>query len=1006
MAGRTVRVNIVGNSKSAVAAIDNVGVASRRAAKMSEQTLTASTTRVGGAFKRLDAQLGAFGVPFAGALGAIGTNLEGAEKKTKSLSGRLSTLGGAIALGAAAGIAVIGKSAIEAAIEGEQATARLSNAIANSGASYEDYKDRIDATSERLANFGYENDFVEDAIASLTRVTKDVSKSIDLMGLAADISRARNIDLAAATNILVAVEAGRYTILRRQLGLSAEQVKGIKSQEDALRLLSAMYGGAAARSAETFGGKIAALQAKSANLVEELGMKLLPVVEGTASGFLGAVQGIEKANSATDGWVGRVAVAATVLPVTVFAVEKLGAGLALLQAQYAKAGIGATTTSAAIAGSAVGTEAATVANAGLATSATTAALAQADQALAAGAVTVAQAALRAAQSAETVAVTALTAATADYNLAVSSAAVGSLRGAAADNVLAEAKTRLVAAQSAATAAAAGTAAAQEAATAATVGSATAAGSAATATGFLGTGLTGAGVAGLAATAGLLSFQGATWALNKIAKTTRPDVEGLTDSIKALAETGDVGGEMARAFGSDLAGLADDFRYLDRSGVSKAPGAFLSAGRAGRQAKADVEALDATMAGLVETVGPGRAQLALAQLTSQLAEQGVTVDDVVPRLHDYLKATEDAEATMTDSGRAADRLAVAQERLRLAERDGTTSAATLAERKNDVAVAARENARAQEAEAAATASVAEVSGASAKALDDLVAASGAVGPAARAIATSLNLSETEVKSLADKVRDLKSAFEGSFAKATALVGDFGDRTRVSFDEVRANYQKNIEATAAWAGNLKTLARAGLDQGLLEELAAAGPEAAAQVQAIVDGIGDGSIQTLNDLARFGGAARTELDNELSAAAVRAAIQGRIIGGNLRAGIPTSLPVDVPVSISGPLISAYLRSGGTYADLIRAGLVSGPLLPRADGGPVAARSAYVVGERGPELFIPKTSGTILPNSIPTTVNRSATNVSVPLIIELDGKQIANTVVRHSDRVGGLPIRIRTAS
>jgi phage-related minor tail protein len=34
-------------------------------------------------------------------------------------------------------------------------------------------------------------------------------------------------------------------------------------------------------------------------------------------------------------------------------------------------------------------------------------------------------------------------------------------------------------------------------------------------------------------------------------------------------------------------------------------------------------------------------------------------------------------------------------------------------------------------------------------------------------------------------------------------------------------------------------------------------------------------------------------------------------------------------------------------------------ADGGPVSAGSSYVVGEQGPELFVPHASGTIVPNN-----------------------------------------------
>jgi hypothetical protein len=37
---------------------------------------------------------------------------------------------------------------------------------------------------------------------------------------------------------------------------------------------------------------------------------------------------------------------------------------------------------------------------------------------------------------------------------------------------------------------------------------------------------------------------------------------------------------------------------------------------------------------------------------------------------------------------------------------------------------------------------------------------------------------------------------------------------------------------------------------------------------------------------------------------------------------------------------------------------LIPKAEGGPTFAGSAYLVGERGPELFVPQSAGTIVPN------------------------------------------------
>ena len=43
------------------------------------------------------------------------------------------------------------------------------------------------------------------------------------------------------------------------------------------------------------------------------------------------------------------------------------------------------------------------------------------------------------------------------------------------------------------------------------------------------------------------------------------------------------------------------------------------------------------------------------------------------------------------------------------------------------------------------------------------------------------------------------------------------------------------------------------------------------------------------------------------------------------------------------------------------------KAIGGSVIQNIPYIVGERGPELFVPQTSGTIVPN------NKTATNLTI---------------------------------
>jgi hypothetical protein len=60
-----------------------------------------------------------------------------------------------------------------------------------------------------------------------------------------------------------------------------------------------------------------------------------------------------------------------------------------------------------------------------------------------------------------------------------------------------------------------------------------------------------------------------------------------------------------------------------------------------------------------------------------------------------------------------------------------------------------------------------------------------------------------------------------------------------------------------------------------------------------------------------------------------------------------------------AAYIASGHVIS-----GSIGGGILARAEGGPVSAGAAYLVGEQGPELFVPKTAGTIAPNGGGPTV------------------------------------------
>lgn len=68
-------------------------------------------------------------------------------------------------------------------------------------------------------------------------------------------------------------------------------------------------------------------------------------------------------------------------------------------------------------------------------------------------------------------------------------------------------------------------------------------------------------------------------------------------------------------------------------------------------------------------------------------------------------------------------------------------------------------------------------------------------------------------------------------------------------------------------------------------------------------------------------------------------------------------IPISVNGVMRDLFGRPvAGQGASTIFHD--STPFQQRASGGPVSAGSPYLVGERGPELFVPNASGSILPN------------------------------------------------
>ena len=99
---------------------------------------------------------------------------------------------------------------------------------------------------------------------------------------------------------------------------------------------------------------------------------------------------------------------------------------------------------------------------------------------------------------------------------------------------------------------------------------------------------------------------------------------------------------------------------------------------------------------------------------------------------------------------------------------------------------------------------------------------------RMIYTMENMNEEQKKAV-EMMQQEFAQLKGEVQNAFQAIEQ---QTALSADQMTANLQKNIDAVDKWSQNLETLAKRGLDQGLIEQMRKAGPKMADQTQALVD------------------------------------------------------------------------------------------------------------------------------------------------------------------------------
>lgn len=194
----------------------------------------------------------------------------------------------------------------------------------------------------------------------------------------------------------------------------------------------------------------------------------------------------------------------------------------------------------------------------------------------------------------------------------------------------------------------------------------------------------------------------------------------------------------------------------------------------------------------------------------------------------------------------------------------------------------------------------------------------------------------------------------------------EQSKTSLEDIKKNLDDNVNFYTGWINNLTTLTNRGFGE-LATYFHSLGPEAEKAVgQAIT--LTDPQLKALSN----------NIKNNLAEAGSQGAnllVDG--IGGKDYG----QLGATVGEKFLNGLTNVF-KPGTPEHYIVNNKTLLGPALGRASGGPVSAGSPYIVGEQGPELFVPGMSGAIIPN-------RAAAGGGTEVIqLVLDGRVVAEVV------------------
>lgn len=192
-------------------------------------------------------------------------------QQTETKMGKLKSVAGAVA-GALAGagtaslVGALGAAA-RAANDDEVSVAALTQAVENSGASWDDNAAAIEARIKAGQNLAFTDDEIRGSLATLITSTGDVTAALDLQKIAMDVARAKHVSLETASLAVGKASEGEATSLKRLTGVAGDTGSAAESLAEVQRRTA----GQAEKYGETTSAAVFKTKDALGEFIEEIG---------------------------------------------------------------------------------------------------------------------------------------------------------------------------------------------------------------------------------------------------------------------------------------------------------------------------------------------------------------------------------------------------------------------------------------------------------------------------------------------------------------------------------------------------------------------------------------------------------------------------------------------------------------------------------------------------------------------------------------------------------------